>query len=394
MDKEIQEKLQQTKIAIIGGHFTPAMAIKSILEKNGFNNLLWIGSKYSQTQNKNYSLEYLTVKKNNIPFVEIKSGKLWRKVTLKTLIPVLYNTILIPYGFINSIFIIIKYNPKLILSFGGHIALPIVIVAKLFRKKVITHEQTIISGLTNRVIAQFSDIVCISWEDSSQYFPKKKIVYTGLPLREELFDKNIQKYNFNNNLPILLVMGGNQGANTINWRLLEILPTLLQKMNIIHITGNSTITNDYQKSVAFRNNLPDNLKNNYKVVEIADSKKYYSYLNSANMVLSRAGANTVAEILTTGVLSILIPIPWSSNSEQELNAKMVSKIGLGKIVIQHTNLTPDEIYIAIQDVYNHYLEKTGFNKKPLGIVQKSAKLMVPPNASDNIFREIIKLLSR
>jgi len=394
----MQNQFTKTKIAIIGGHFTPAVAVKSVLEKNGFNNLIWIGSKYSQTQNKNYSLEYLTIQKSGIKFVEMKAGKLWRKFTFKTLVPGLYNTLLIPYGFLRALVILIKHNPALVISFGGHLALPVVIMAKVLGKKVITHEQTIVSGLTNKTIARLSDIICVSWKDSLQYFPDEKTIYTGLPIRSELFEKKTEqsfsKKLFDNKLPVLFVVGGNQGANTINWRLLKILPDLLQKMNIIHITGNSTITKDYQKSVEAREKLPENLKNNYKILEIADSEQYYECLNNADFVLSRAGANTIAEILAVGKLSVLVPIPWSSNNEQELNAKVVTKTGLGLIVKQHDNLTPEEIYQAILKAYDCHLKQIGFNGEKLEDVQKSAKMLVTKNAAENFYLEIVNLLKR
>lgn len=394
----MQNQFTKTKIAIIGGHFTPAVAVKSVLKKNGFNNLIWIGSKYSQTQNKNYSLEYLTIQKSGIKFVEMKAGKLWRKFTLKTLIPGLYNTLLIPYGFLRALVILIKYNPALVISFGGHLALPVVIMAKVLGKKVITHEQTIVSGLTNKTIARFSDVICVSWEDSLQYFPVEKTVYTGLPIRNELFEKKTEqsfsKKLFDNNLPVLFVTGGNQGANTLNWRLLKILPELLEKMNIIHITGNSTITNDYKRSVKARDDLSEKLRNKYHVLEIADSKQYYNCLNNADFVLSRAGANTIAEILAVGKLSVLVPIPWSSNNEQELNAKIVAKTGLGLIVKQYDNLTPEEIHQGILKAYDCYLQQRGFNGKKLEDIRQSAKTLVTKNAAENFYLEIVNLLKR
>lgn len=388
----MKSNLNDKRIAFIGGHFTPALAVLNALQKHGFSNFIWIGAKYSQTHNKNHSLEYLTIQDKNIPFIGMRAGKLWRKFTLKTLLPGIYNTLLIPYGFLRAIAILLKHNPAVVVSFGGYLALPIVVIAKLFGKKVLTHEQTIVSGLTNKLIARFSDIVCVSWEDSLEFFPEDKTVLTGLPIRPELFETNTRKDVFENSLPILYVIGGNQGSNTINWRLLKILPKLLEKMNIIHITGNSTLTNDYQSARSTRNQLSDKLAKRYVVLENANADDYYFYLKSASFVLSRAGANTVAEILAAGKLSVLVPIPWSSNDEQKRNAEMVAKTGLGIIIEQHNELTPEEILEDISKAYGCYSKNIGFNGDKLEDVKKSAKSLINRNAAEKVYSEVAKLV--
>ncbi len=388
----MKNNIKEKRIAFIGGHFTPALAVLQTLQKHGFSDFLWIGTKYSQTHSKNESLEYLTITSEKIPFVEMRAGKLWRKFTLKTLIPGLYNFVLIPYGFIRAFAIILKYKPQVIVSFGGYLGLPVVFIAKLLGKKVITHEQTIVSGLTNKLIAKFSDTVCISWEDSKKYFLKEKTVLTGLPIRQELFESGDDRQIFHNDLPTLFVIGGNQGSNTINWRLLKILPNLLTHMNIVHITGNSTLTNDYQNARSARNQLPEDLSKRYIVLENAQAKDYFHYLKSASFVLSRAGANTIAELLAVGKLSVLVPIPWSSNNEQELNAKLVAETGLGKPVRQHDKLNPEKILEAVKKAFECYSENKGFNGENLDDVKKKAKSLISRNASEKMYSEIVKLL--
>lgn len=388
------ETTKKTKIALIGGHFTTAFAIKSELQDHGFENLIWIGSKYSQTLNKNYSLEYLSLRDDkSIKFIEFEAGKLWRKFTKKTLIIGFYNLLLIPIGFIKAISIILKEKPKLIISFGGYLALPIVVIGKVLGVKVLTHEQTVVSGLTNKIIAYFADRVCISWEESYKFFPKKKTVFTGLPIRRQLLDLGDKKDNFNNNLPTLLVTAGNQGSNTINWRLLKILPQLLEKINIIHITGNSTLTQDYQTALEVKSKLPEKLQLHYIVFDVVKTKPYSNFLNSANIILGRAGANTVVEILHTGKLAILIPIPWSSNNEQLLNAKVVEKTGLGLTVQQNDKLTPNELYRALNKALKCFDNKQGFNGKKIDIVIANAKNLVNSDAAKNIYQEVLKLIN-
>lgn len=388
MEKEKKSKT----IAIIGGHLTPALAVLNELKSQGFEDIIWIGTKYSQTRNNNVSLEYQIVQKTDTPFITLKAGKLWRKFTLKTLIPAVQNIILIPYGFIKSFLILIKLKPSVVVSFGGHLALPIVFVAKLIGIKSITHEQTVVLGLTNKIISKFADIVCVSWENSLKFFPKEKTIFTGLPIREEIFPKTLEIKYFKNDLPILLVMGGNQGSNTINWRLSKVLPDLLKKTNIIHLTGNSSLTHDYRKAIESKSRLDSDLASRYIVKENAYFEEYANYLNSSNIVLSRAGANAVSELLLHGKLSVLIPIPWASNEEQLKNAQMLEETGLGLVLNQYDEMPPIEIYNAINTVLKAFLKGEDLKGNKLTIAKEKAKSYVKLDASKNIVEQIINLL--
>lgn len=390
------KNLVENRIAIIGGHLTPALAVLEQLQSKGYEDIIWIGGKYSQTGNKNTSPEYQVIKSKNIKFIELKAGKLWRKVTFKTLVPGLYNLLLIPYGFLKSFLIILYHQPDLVISFGGYLALPLVISSKILWKKSITHEQTIVTGTTNKYIAKFADIVLVSWEKSLLYFPKKKTSFVGLPLRKSIYNQKEPIKIFDNNLPTLFVVGGNQGSNTINWRLLKILPELLKEMNVIHLTGNSSLTQDFSKAKVVREQLDAELKTRYLVKEHAfdNESDYAKYLASCDIVLSRAGANTIAEILYMGKLSVLIPIPWSSHNEQQLNAELVASTGLGYIIKQTLDLEPSTIKDAIEMAYANNQKGTSFNGQPLVESRKNAKTLIQENASQNFVMHIERLLSR
>lgn len=383
---------QNKRIAIIGGHLTPALAVLNELKSQGFEDIIWIGTKYSQTRNKNVSLEYQIVQKTDTPFITLKAGKLWRKFTFKTLIPAIQNLILIPYGFIKSFQILIKHKPTVVVSFGGHLALPLVFIAKILGIKSITHEQTVVLGLTNKIISKFADRVCVSWENSLKFFPEAKTVYTGLPIREELLPKAHKIKYFKNDLPILLVMGGNQGSNTINWRLSKILPDLLKITNIIHLTGNSTLTKDYRKAIESKSKLDENVTNRYIVKENAYFEEYANYLNSSDVVLSRAGANAISELLLHGKLSVLIPIPWASNNEQLKNAKILEETGLGLVLEQYDEMPPIEIFNAIKVLLDAFTKDKDLNGNKLSDAKEKARSYVKLDATKNIIKEITNLL--
>ena len=388
MEKDIKNK----KIAIIGGHLTPALAVLMELREQGYENIIWIGTKYAQTRNQNVSLEYQVVKKTDTPFITLRAGKLWRKYTLKTIIPALQNLILIPFGFIKSLYILVKYRPSVVVSFGGHLALPMVLMAKMIRIKSITHEQTVVLGLTNKIISKFTNTVCVSWENSVKFFPEEKTVYTGLPIREELYPKAHKLKYFKNDFPVILVMGGNQGSNTINWRLIKILPELLKSTNVIHLTGNSTLTNDYRKAVEMKSLLSQDVVSRYIVKENAYFEEYANYLNSADIVLSRSGANAVSELLLLGKLCILIPIPWSSNDEQLKNARMLEETGLALVLEQYDEMPPIEIYNGINKVLDAFAKNEDLLGNKLSVAKEKAKDYIKLDATKNIVEEIIKLL--
>ena len=376
------------KILITGGHLACAVAVLDGLVAKGFTNIVWVGAKYVQTDVYNNSAEYKLITGKNIKFIELNAGKLWRKVTIKTFSKAIKNFLLIPVGFFRARKIIVQEKPELIISFGGFLALPIVIAAKLSKIKVVTHEQTITVGLANKIISKFADKIFISFKQSVKYFPSKKVVYTGLPLRKEIFTKTTDFFKFKNNNPVIYVTGGNQGANTINWRLFKILPQLLGIANVIHQVGASTITNDLLNASQIKNQLTEEVRDNY-----------YYYTNSfdsigeifskANIILSRSGANTVYEIMALGKLAVLIPIPWSSGQEQLLNAKLVASTGLGFILDQYDAMPPNELYQAIINSIEVYKNKNDFMGRPIEKAVEAARAQIKLDAVDEIIKNLI-----
>lgn len=388
----MEEDIKQQKIIIIGGHLTPALAIlDELLEKN-YKNIKWIGKKFVQTSSKNTSPEYNIIKSKQIPFIKFSAGKLWRKWTLKTFTKGLRNLLLIPWGFIFAIIILYREKPKLLVSFGGYLALPIVYAAKLLSVKVVTHEQTITVGKANRKIGNMADKIFISWKETAKLFSKEKVIYTGNPIRDEVISFSTSNYSFDNDLPIIYVTGGNQGANTINWRLLKIIPTLISQANIIHQTGSSTLTQDYQNALEIKKELPEELRSRYIIRENIFNNEIGEIFSKADLLVSRSGANTITEILYTGKRSILIPIPWTSGNEQQKNAEIVENTGLGYILKQYDEMPPQELYEAVLVGLEAVKAGKDFKDKNIETTQKNARKLVRSDAAENIVLEIEKIL--
>lgn len=384
------------KVLVTGGHLTPAVAVLNELRKRGFYNFVWVGHKFNQSNNRELSPEYSTIKSMDIRFIQLKTGKLVRQVGVSNFFYFFKNLILIPWGFLKSIYIIVKENPKIVVSFGGYLALPIVIVSRFLGKKVVTHEQTIVAGVANKIIAKFANKVLVSFESSIKFFPENKTVFTGNPIRRDIFLKksDVLTKDFNKNLPVLYITGGNQGANEINRRVFQIIERLLEDFNVIHQTGNSTATNDYSGAQKIKERLKPEHKIRYTVKDYISESEIGEALNSADVILSRAGANTVCEILALAKFAVLIPIPFTSHNEQEKNAELVESIGLGFVLKQSEKLTPETLYQSILLTYNQKKSGKGFNNKPIEECEKNAKSKVILDAPQKVADEVVRLLEK
>jgi UDP-N-acetylglucosamine--N-acetylmuramyl-(pentapeptide) pyrophosphoryl-undecaprenol N-acetylglucosamine transferase len=382
------QKNNQIKFLLIGGHSTPAFAVLDELIKQGYSNFTWVGEKHNQKGNRNTSAEYKTVKeKYKINFLNLKAGKLVRKWTMQTWANGLIQFIYLIWGFYKSFSILIRTRPNVIVSFGGFKALPIVIIAKLFFWKtlIVTHEQTIVTGLANKIISKFAHKVFISWEESLKFFPKNKTIWTGNPIREQILIPVQNKII--SNMPIIFITAGNQGSMEINKRVFEAVPELIKKYKIIHQTGNSTVTKDFEKAKNLKESLVQN-SDNYTFNDFFPVEEMSRVLQSATLVIARGGANTILELLALGKPSIITPIPWVSHDEQTKNAKVLEKLGIGKIIKQDDSFTSIKLTQTIDFCITQIKNNTDFNSNSLEVAKENAKLTVKLGAASIIVGEI------
>lgn len=312
------------RIVICGGHHNSALVVAEKLRERG-HEVLWFGHKYSMIGDEKVSAEFLEVTKKKIPFIEIRAGKFqpyyffWQ------------NLFRIPTGFLQSLTALLRIRPNLIVSFGGYLALPVTWTGYLLKIPIVTHEQTTVSGLGNKLIAKVAKKVFITFSSSAKYFPKGKVVLTGLPIRESVLKGG--KKLFDNSRKTIYITGGKQGAHVINEAVFKILPDLLERFNVIHQCGSTTLFNDIQKAEQIKCSL-GKISESYIVNEYFFDSEIGSVFKSADFVVSRAGAHTIYELMVLNKPAILIPIPWSSNNEQEENAKMLASAGLAEILSQ------------------------------------------------------------
>lgn len=375
-------KNKSSLILFTGGHFSAAQAVLSEMQSRGYTNFLWVGSKFNQKNSNEPSLEFNEIDKLKIPFIDLQTGKLVRNWKSDP-VGALTNLVMIPAGFIKALVIVAQHKPALVVSFGGYLALPIVVFAKLFGAKIITHEQTAVAGLANRMIAKFANKVMVSWPASLSYYPAAKTELTGNPIRPEVFAVKSNTFDFPNDLPIVCVVGGNQGSHVINQALFAKLPELLKYCNIIHQTGNSTATHDADKAIQMKVELAGDLQSHYLPKPQIMSDEIGEMFTKSVLAISRAGANFTYELLAWGKPTIFIPIPWVSHNEQYHQAKLAEDIGIGHIITE-SELTPELLFDAITGSLELISKDKAFNGHDLQKVEQEAKNTVKLNAAKSI----------
>ena len=327
LKKERTEELKNKKILLTGGH-AATTALSTIEELKaclpaGWD-LVWIGSNKAMEGKSTRSLESRVFEKVGVKSYSIISGRLQRKFTFWT-IPSL---IKIPFGLLNALFLILKIRPKVVVSFGGYAAVPVVVVSWLLRIPVVIHEQTAAIGLANKLSQPFAKKVCLARKESEIYFNSKKTVLTGNPVMSQIAE--IEAKEKPGNPPTIFITLGSRSSRNINKVVDEILDRLLESYKVIHITGET----DFSKFKERKNYLKGEHSARYKVYSGVDPTQIDGMYKEADIVVARAGANTVSEIIVTRRPALLIPIPWSYLDEQKKNALVAQKIGIARILEQ------------------------------------------------------------
>lgn len=331
------------KIVITGGHFSPAYAVIQKLKKT--DDVLVIGRKYAFEGDKNETYEFKICEKNNIPFKILNAGRLQRKLTKHTIPSMLK----FPGGVISALSILNKFKPDVVVTFGGYIGLPVATAAKILKIPVVLHEQVQRAGLSSKLISKYAHVVCISFNSSRAYFKNKNIILTGNPIRPELFQTQDNMPQFKTSLPLIYITGGSTGSHAINEAIANILPELLTRFFVVHQTGNSAEFNDFDRLRKIQESLSDVIKKNYIVSHFFAPEEVSFLLQNANLTISRAGINTVMELMATGAVSLLIPLPYGQLGEQKDNALLLKKTGLAEYIDQD-NLSSEGLLLLINDM--------------------------------------------
>lgn len=308
-----------------GGHLYPGMVLGHELRKRG--------CKTAFICRKNDPCKQI-LSGDRFRFFEISFHGFPRRISFKvfSFFYLLVKSLFSSFAVINS------FRPDVIVGMGGYISFPVVLSGFLKRIPIVIHEQNAIPGLANRLLSVFADKIAVSFEDSERSFPKRKTIFTGNPVRQELFNGHAEDaykaLGLDPKRMTILVFGGSQGATKINRVILETLPFLSEfrtHVQFIHITGRmpnerESVANGYSKS-GFK----------ASVLEYLD--RIGTAYSAADLIICRAGATTLSELTILHKPAILVPFPYATANHQELNALNMVKKG-NAIMIKEKDLTP------------------------------------------------------
>jgi UDP-N-acetylglucosamine--N-acetylmuramyl-(pentapeptide) pyrophosphoryl-undecaprenol N-acetylglucosamine transferase len=339
-----------------GGHITPIIAVAREIKKIQETEMYFLGAKAPQGLVD-------ALQKEEIKTKFIIAGKFRRYFSFKFFI----DLIKIPLGLIQSFWYLFIWMPDVIFNKGGYGSLPAVLVGWLYRIPVITHESDSIPGIATRLGGKFSKRIAVSFAKAESFFSDKKTALTGNPVRNLCSEKK------ESTKPVVLVLGGSQGADPIDQVILAILPQLFGKYEIIHQCRKENYEDIKKQTEAIEG---------YRVQPFFSEEELKNVFASANLVVSRAGAGSIFEIALCGKPSILIPLPDSAADHQRENAFTYAEAG-ATIVIEQVNLTPNILLNEIEKIVN--------NQRLMDKMSQNALSFAIPEAGKRIAEEIIKL---
>lgn len=326
-------------VLLTGGHLSPALALIPELKKRGFS-IIFVGRRAAFNNLYQPGLEYQLLAHNpNLTFYSLNSGRftkgLWYKIPQEILLFI--------RGFIQALKILSREKPEMILSFGGYLAVPVCLAAKLKGIEVRLHEQTIAPGRTNLLLSPLAQKVFVTFPESQKYFPSKKTVLAGIALGSQ-YAKEIKPTNFSRTeKPLLLIMGGSSGSHSINLLIEQLLSRLIKHYQIVHQSGDNEF-NDYERL----EKKQDRFYTPYKYLLPQNIGYFY---HQADLVVSRSGANTFFDLIKFRLPAVLIPLPWSFHKEQKQHAEILKQAGTAKIFNQ--NQPAAVLYELIMKAYKN-----------------------------------------
>jgi len=298
-----------------GGHLYPGIALAKALKKyDNAMNITFVGTKQG--------IESKVLPEEGFPLKTIYSGGLLGKKGLNRLL----SWCKLPVGIVQSLAFLIRKRPHLVVGVGGYVSGPLVLSAWMLRVPILIQEQNSIPGVTNKWLGKIADTIAVSFKESIQYFPANKTVETGNLLREELCVPRENTAALPSGKFCILVLGGSQGAHSINRGMVDAVDHLAQKkdsLHIIHQTGERDC---------------DWVKNSYREKGVSADVRSFMHdvadqYRKASLIVCRAGASTLAEITACGKMSVLIPFPHATHNHQEHNARVLERAGAAELIL-------------------------------------------------------------
>ncbi len=347
-----------------GGHIFPAISIiNKIKEKDSSSEILYIGT--------TDRMEKDVIPELGINYEGIEMSGLNRKNLIANF------EVLKKYkrAVKKAKEIIKDFKPDIVIGVGGYITAPVLYAAHKLKCKIVIHEQNSIPGLSNKFLSNFADKIFVSLPGSLKYFDKNKAVYTGNPRSEEIIDvKKIAKkeYGLDSSKKLVVMVMGSLGSTTMNEKIKKVIPGFSDKNYQVLIITGKNYYDDYKKIV---------IPNNVKVVPFLND--FINLLKDTDLIVSRAGASTIAEITAIGIPSILVPSPYVTHNHQYKNALELEEVGACKIVSEEE---------FSKEILIKNIDSLLDNKEDYLKMKNASKSLGISDSATRIYNEIKKLI--
>ena len=362
-----------------GGHFYPLIAVAQKINEAVREQKL-LKPKLYYLSDKPYDKKLLF--ENEISFKKILAGKLRRYFSILNFFG-LFKT---GWGFIKAFFLVFNIFPDVVFSNGGNTSFPVLLSARIFRIPVIIHISDSVPGRTNLWASKFAQRVALAFPETGECLSvkKDKIAVLGNPVREELIrplsEGASEFLGLSKHIPTILVLGGSSGAQIINETIVDILPALVEKYQVIHQTGKKLFKETKNRAGIVLENSEH--KSRYKTFAYLNTLAMRMSAGIADLVISRAGAGSISEIAVWGLPSIIIPIPEEVSGDQKSNAFAFARMD-ASIVIEQNNLAANLFLLEINKLMENENER-----KEMG---ENAKKFARTDAAEKIAQEIINI---
>lgn len=311
------------------GHVTPNLALLPALRARGFA-VEYVGSRAG--------IERRLAREAGLPYHGIQTGKLRRYASLENFI----DPFRIVIGILQAIWLLARVRPRIVFSKGGFVGVPVVVGAWLNRVPVVVHESDLTPGLANRLSFPFARRICLSFRETAEQLPGRDVLYTGTPVRQSLREgdaaRACERFGLEPGRRTVLVFGGSLGAQAINEQVRAALPELPNDLQVLHVCGAGNLDPALDGRAGYS-------QYEYLADDFADA------LACADVVVSRAGANSLAELIALRKPAVVIPLPTAaSRGDQIDNARLFADKGYG-IVLAQSDLSVSTLLARIQEAF-------------------------------------------
>ncbi len=356
-----------------GGHANPAIAfIEGWREKQVDTSpeFHYVGS--------HTGVESRLAAARNVPYHPIATGKLRRYISLRNL----SDAFRVAAGMLQALALLARLRPDAVFSTGGFVSVPVVAAARLLGIPILAHEQTVSSGLANRIASRLANRVAISFASSARFFPEEKVVLTGIPLRRSLFEGKAVAFYAATGLepapPLVYVTGGAQGSRVLNEAVAAILPRLLEVACVAHQCGQHPSYDALAMMREAAAKLPPESSRRYFFFDYLD-RGLGDLMAATTLLVGRAGAGTVCEAMALELPAILVPLATSAGDEQRKNARLLVDAGQA-LTIEEAELDGPRLLEAVSSLVT--------DPARLDAMRQGARGLFVPGAVERLIAEV------